>query len=377
MEIKNTESVNVQPEVITIYLDESGNTGYNLVDQQQPIFTLASIKLLDDEALKVIELIKSNSPLEAHFKNLKRSKSGKKSIINLLKSEFIDADNTKVNIFHKEFMVTTKIVDILIETMMHLNGKDLYLNGQNIALANMLFHCFNTFCSNELVFRMYKHFVVMIRDQEAKNILDFYTAVAEVKKSSSNAEFKSTIDLILLTQHHISDILIGVDKHNLDPSIPSLFSHCVRWGREQPQGFHIIHDHSHSISKQKLIFAQFMDWTQDSIELGYDRRKFDLPLKGKSLKFADSKLHPQLQVADIVASSVAYWASGLTQSENNDELFLELNKLDLAKFVGENVIWPSALVTPEELGTVHDGGINAADNIPVFLDKSTPNPYVA
>lgn len=361
----------------TLFLDESGNTGSNLLDPDQPVFTLSSCIFSEMEAETLLALVDSNSPHEAHFKNLKRRKSGQDGIIRLMSSKLLNTKNVKINIFLKEFMVTTKIVDLLIEHMLHLMGEDLYLNGRNIALSNMLYYCLPSFCDKDLVQSMYKSFVIMIREQEQDNIDNFYDNLEQVKESSSNEGFKEDIDLILATKNFINDALNGVDKFSLDPSIPALFSHCAQWGDAYPKGFHIIHDDSHSIEKQRHLFAQFMDWTQDDVELGYDRRKYKLPLKGKSLKFASSKDYSQIQVADIIASSFSYWAAGVSRGETEDYLFLELNKLNLDRFIGHNKIWPTMDVTPEDLGTVHDGGLNAANYTPFFLNKAIPNPDVA
>jgi hypothetical protein len=362
--------------VPTIYLDESGNTGSNLMDDNQPVFTLASCKFSNIEAKNLLALIGSKSPHEAHFKNLRRRKSGQDGIIRLMRSNLVEPQNVKINIFLKEFMITSKIVDILIEHMMHLNGEDLYLNGRNIALSNMLYYCLPTFHDADLVKCMYKAFVVMIRIQDQESIDNFYFSAENVKTSSINEEYNRNIDLILNTKKCVHDALEGIDKSSLDPSIPALFSHCVLWGNAYPKGFHIIHDDSHSIENQRLLFAQFMDWTQTDIELGYDRRKYQLPLKGRSLKFASSDQFFQLQVSDIVASSFSYWASGVSRGETEDYLFLELNKLNLDRFIGHNKIWPTMDFTPKELGTEHDGGINAADHTPLFLHNAVPNPDV-
>jgi hypothetical protein len=118
-----------------------------------------------------------------------------------------------------------------------------------------------------------------------------------------------------------------------------------------------------------------MDWTQDTIELGYDRRKFNLPLRGKSLKFSISEEHVQLQlqVADIIASSLAYWANGVSKDETDDYFFLELNKLGLDKLTTKNKIWPTLNVTPKSLGTEYDGGVNPADNMAHYLMKAKGN----
>ncbi|HHQ4650996.1 TPA: DUF3800 domain-containing protein [Aeromonas hydrophila] len=361
----------------TIYFDESGNTGSNLLDPDQPVFTLASCMFSKEESEHLLKLIDTNSPHEAHFKSLRRRKSGQDGIVRLMGSKLLDVKNVKISIFQKEFMITTKIIDILIEHMMHLMGKDLYLNGKNIALSNVLYHCLPTFCDKELVQSMYKSFVNMIREQDQENIDNFYANVEKMKGSLSDVKFAPYIDLILRTKGCIDDALIGIDKFSLDPSIPALFSHCAQWGDIYSNGFHIIHDDSHSIEKQRLLFAQFMDWTQNEVELGYDRRKFNLPLKGKSLKFASSEDYSQIQVSDIIASSFSYWAAGINRGESDDYLFLELNKLNLDRFIGHNKIWPTMDVTPEDLGTVHDGGLNAADHGAFFLHRAVPNPDVA
>jgi hypothetical protein len=370
--MKNAETRDVP----TIFFDESGNTGSNLLDKDQPVFSLASCRFSTAEATSLLELIDSNSPHEAHFKNLRRRKSGQDAIVRLMSSDMVNPDNVKINIFLKEFMIVTKIVDLLIEHMMHLIGEDLYLNGRNIALSNMLYYCLPSLCDAGLVQEMYKNFVKMIRDQDQADIERFYLSVEQLKATTTHEAFKEDIDLILMTKNCIHDALEGIDKLSLDPSIPALFAHCILWGDSYPKGFHIIHDDSHSIAKQKHLFARFMDWTQDEVELGYDRRKYNLPLKGKSLKFDSSENHDQLQVSDIVASSFSYWASGVSRGEEKDYFFLELNKLDLDRFIGHNKIWPTQDVSPEDLGTVHDGGLNAADHTPFFLMNAKPNPDV-
>jgi len=289
-----------------------------------------------------------------------------------MSSKLVDLENVKVTIFLKEFMIVTKIVDILIEHMMHLKGDDLYLNGQNIALSNMLYYCLPTFFDIDLVQVMYQSFVIMIRKRNQESIDDFYLSVENVRKSRSDDKYNKCVEQILSTKHVIHDALKSIDKSSLDPSIPALFTHCVLWGEEYPEGFHIIHDHSHSIEKERLMFAKFMDWTQDNVELGYDRRKYKLPLKGKSLNFECSDQYCQLQVSDIVASSFSYWAAGVNRNEKKDYLFLELNKLNLNRFIGNNKIWPTMDVTPENLGTVYDGGVNAADYTTFFLLNDVP-----
>ena len=257
-----------------IYMDESGNTGSNLMDFSQPIFSLASCNFSDEDAKRLIGLLGSDFTKEAHFKNLRRRKIGQDGIIRLMSDPLINTDNIYINIVHKEFMIITKIVDILVEQMMYFRGIDFYRDGRNIAFSNLLFYCFNSFCDKALVFEMYESFLLMIKNGSPENIRGFYEKVKVVMKNSSHEGFKDDVGLILSTGEMIGDILDGVEKDSLDPSIPSLFLHCVRWGKKHPTGFNVFHDNSLALERKRAFLSCFMDWTQDDIVVGYDRRKF-------------------------------------------------------------------------------------------------------
>lgn len=358
--------------VATIFLDESGNTGANLVDKEQPFFTMAGVNFSQAEAERLLALVNSKSPKEVHFSNLKRRRSGQEAVLRLLEHSLIKKDNVKVCIYHKQFMVTTKIVDLLIEYMANETGFDLYENGANIALSNMLHYCMPAFCGEENVAAMQRLFIEMIKRKDAEAVNAFYESVEVLKQNSVNAKFNSDLDMILMTRNLVNDALSDVDRTNLDPLIPSLFSQCLEWGKEYPKGFHVIHDDSKTLEMKQVLFEQFMDWTTTEMELGYDRRKFSLPLKGRSLNFATSDSFPQLQIADVIASAVSYWANGVYGGEKDDVFFQELDKLNFRKLI-VGVVWPSLDVTPQALGTVHDGGINPADGSAYFLMKARAN----
>ncbi|PTB33386.1 DUF3800 domain-containing protein [Photobacterium phosphoreum] len=360
-----------------IYLDESGNTGSNILDDNQPMFTLAGCKFNQQESERLLALLKSRSPKEAHFKVLKRRKAGQDGIIRLLKHSLINTRNVSVELMHKRFMVVTKIVDVLIEHMLYMNGKDLYKNGANIGLSNLWHMCLPLYCGQDNVDVFYKSFLNMVKIQSDDSIAAFYANVEKLINVCSYDEFKEDLNLILKTKEYVADALNGIDKSILDPSIPTLFSQCITWGRNHPKGFHIVHDDSHAVEQKREMYAQFMDWTQDKIEVGYDRRKFDLPLKGRSLNFGSSTEYPQIQVADIIASSFAYWAAGIDSGETEDYFFLELDKLNLHRLLTPNVIWPTKHVTPKELGTEFDGGLNTANYTAEFLMRAKPNPVVS
>lgn len=350
-----------------LFFDESGHTGHNLTDLDQPIFTLAGTVHSAAEAEKLLKLLNCNSPIEAHFKRLKKTKSGREGIAKFLNSPLINFDCVKVELVNKDFFITGKIVDLLVETMLHARGVDLYINGQNIALANMLHYCMPQFCGQENVTQMQQAFVLMIRDRTETQITHFYDMLERMKSCCSYVEFHKTLNLLLDTKDEIADILTGIDKSALDPSIPAFFSQCVLWGDVYTKGFHIIHDDSKSIERQRESLKLFMDLRKKSIEIGYDRRKFKLPIKGLSFNFASSHEHPQIQVADIISSATSYWAGCKAKGQTDDELYEILDKSNIPKLISKNRIWPSTNISPTELKTVYSGGLNPANSTASFL----------
>lgn len=363
---KKNKMMYIKPD---IFFDESGNTGGNLLDSTQPFFTLSSSSINKPDALKALELTGSKSPTEAHFKTLRRRKSGQDGIIRLLESKYVNEENVKIFLVDKKYMLTTKIVDILIETWCFNRGLDLYKNGQNLALSNVYYFCFPAFCGEEKTDKMYQKFMSMVRNQTPESIDEFYTSVDELKACSSDKRFVDTINRISITKNEIDDILEDVEKNTLDPSIPSLFKHCIEWGKLYPNGFYIKHDDSKAITEQQDIFNKFMDISKITEVYGYDRRTFELPIKARSLTFHSSQEYPQLQIADIVASAAAYYVNCLKRNELDDYLFKELKRIKIDNYFKDMVIWPTTYVTPQELGTVYTGGLNPANGVAEYLSQ--------
>lgn len=352
-----------------IFFDESGNTGVNLLDPDQPIFTLGSCNISQANAISALSLTGSKSPSEAHFKTLRRRKSGQDGIIRLLKSKYVSTENVKVFVIDKRFMLTSKIVDILIESWSHARGIDLYKHGQNLSLSNVYYFCMPTFCGEERTDEMLAKFIKMIKVQDTESIDNFYESIELLKESCVNDSFKSTLDRIIVTKEDIESILEDTKKSTLDPSIPSLFKHCIEWGKLYPSGYYIKHDDSKPIAEQQELFNKFMDISKVTEVFGYDRRAFELPIKAKSLTFHSSEEYPQLQIADIVASASAYYVNCLKRNDTEDYLFKELQRIKIDRYFKDMVIWPTTGVTPEEMGTVYTGGINAVNGVARFISE--------
>ena len=104
-----------------------------------------------------------------------------------------------------------------------------------------------------------------------------------------------------------------------------------------------------------------MDSAIEPATVGYDRRKFEFPLKATGITFADSRDHPALQLADVIAGATSHLASSLARGER-DDFAGALDAAGVRRFAF-NAIWPSPDGTPEALGTEEVGGTNAVEHM--------------
>jgi hypothetical protein len=351
-----------------VAIDESGNTGSDLLSLEQPVFALASTGISVAEAASLVAHIRTPQTQEIKFSRLKKTPAGRRRILEFLSTPNLPIAGIKVTLFHKRFMVITKIVDLLVETMAHGDGIDLYRDGANIALSNVHFFCMPIFCGKARTETFLRSFVSMIREQTPEASRRFYQAAWALYDNAGDHRYATTLSPILYSQSSIRHILTNVDKNDLDPAIPALFEHCIFWGEQIGEPFDLLHDESRTLFKEKDSFERLMSRGEQEQLIGYDRRKFAFPLRARQLRFARSVDDARLQVVDMIASAGAYWLGGLIRPPSHKEFWEEISVSALKDLVLGG-LWPIPEVTPEGLETKYTGGINAVDHMADFLRK--------
>ena len=83
----------------TVFLDESGNSGQNLLDRQQPVFVLASLQLDDDESQRIAATMAGGAD-EAHYTRMRKYPDGQRKVLEAIaircsRGRFVSAPCTK------------------------------------------------------------------------------------------------------------------------------------------------------------------------------------------------------------------------------------------------------------------------------------------
>lgn len=333
----------------TIFMDECGYTGSDLFNNEQPIFTLATLNCANVQA----EEFKRTFFKDVHSKELKHSILAKYRKQQAMVIEFIrylarEPKLVKISVVDKKYAIVTKMVDIVVEELAHKDGIDLYKRGGNIAYANLLYYVVPCFLGRRFFNRMLFNFQELMRTRNIKAYTKFF-------KPFFNQNFPEEIKN-LLTPFQAFHFRIGPKILSFPPGIFEVSLGCAanlmaQWHEDLKQNMILIHDRASNMAKNKQIWDLFVSPNLPQKRVGYDRRKITFPIGVKTTIFENSKNKAGLQLADVVAGATARWGKYLIHSKaSKDRYEKELDKLFPGNFSGR-FIWPIPQVTPKDLGT--------------------------
>jgi hypothetical protein len=344
----------------TIYADETGNSGENLLDPEQPVFVLASNDFSSSEAAHLLGHVVTQRRAEVKFSSLKKTASGLVRLEKLLSDPLLSKDRVVVNWVLKPYMVVTKIVDLVFETLYHNAGGDLYENAAHVKLANML-HYLPLFCGEEQTDRFLSSFVRMVWKRTASDVANYFRSAEQIALACSNYDLRQHL-LTIGDRNRFFEWFEHVSTNALDPAIPSVALHMDQWSRRKHDRFDVVHDESKPVAAWKDYFALMMAADdQQPQAASYGDHQFLFPFRAKSLTQGKSTDHPQLQIADICAGALSHWLR-CTYEGKKDPLASIVENIGCSKWVVGS-LGPSTDVTPAELNTTGTHGRNPIDPI--------------
>lgn len=341
--------------ISTIFFDESHNTGANLLDANQPVFTLASVDYNPDECSELLLLVSSHQASEAKFSSLQSSEAGRRKILDFVSSSIHSEKRVKTMIVHKRFNVVTQFVDIIEETLIRRDGVDIYKNGGNIVLANLHWHLTPHFCGEQQFNDFLACFVEMVRNQSSESKSKFFNSAKVLFDNCTDEKHKSMLTPYIYAERFIDDILNGIDKkYAIDPAISSFFCHLTEWEKQLDEALIVIYDKSKPITASQPIFMKMVDSSIPPGKIGYGQRKFKFPLKVRELRSGNSKQYPALQIADLIAGATRYYYSAFFRNES-DQFANKLQDAGIERFV-------FGAIGPQDLEYLMSDDLKNSDN---------------
>lgn len=346
--------------MLTVFVDECGYTGPDLLSTDQPVFVLASLGASEEECRAFRErFFDGVSADELKHSALCRRERGRKRILAFLEHVVaFEPPRVRFCYAHKRFALVCKMVDLIIEPSMYQMGYDAYDRGMNLALANVTYIVCSSLGADGLFDEILSAFQTLVRDPTLRHLAVFRDAV----EPSTGIE---PLDDVLRNFHlavcHLSgDLLQLVEPIDLDLCLTFAVELLSCWRSGTAEGIEVVHDASSAMASQLAVWDSVVDVGVPPETVGYDRRKRTYPIAVERTRLEASHDWAGLQLADLLAGCLArVIRSSLNASLESDEYAQRVLSL-----VGERstsgLIWPQAKFSPEELGTV---GSNAADSV--------------
>ncbi len=292
---------------MTIFVDESGFTGNDLLNADQPYFVLSSVSISDFEAKHIVDAVKKNFGIKAQ--ELKAGKLLKTSrgrdavnyIFHNLKGRYALSYN------HKIYALCCKFFEYVFEPVLKDNNYFFYEKKFHLFISNTLYAFF--VAGDKAASEILISFAKMMREK------DFDTLRSLLEKSpSTNPDdvFCHIVDFMEGYAQEINEELDGfgapddIGKWILDLSNSALWSLLRHWSESHLE-LVVVCDSSKPLNDSSHRLDVMIGRT--------DRPKIFHPVKGfispvfnlkKEIDFKDSKESEGVQLADIMASSAVY-----------------------------------------------------------------------
>jgi len=285
-----------------VYCDESGNTGLDLLNEDQPLFSLASTCLEADACKAMITPLLRQGQVEAKYSKLKGTASGQRALVELFSHPELTRETTKCAIVDKRYYVITHLVDKLIEPPLAELGADLYDGDAHVGLVNVWYFAGRSIFPHGHWERVLRAFVAAMRQRTAAAYAQFdraLTAAATV----APLDDRDFVTGLMMARGRLAEFIGVYDGNDVfDPAADVFIGLMNAWMTTVPGKFDVTHDRSKPMARGEKRLRAMMTPVQ-SRTIGYGDRQAELPLRIDNLTFGDSAAHPQLQLADLVAGA--------------------------------------------------------------------------
>jgi hypothetical protein len=307
------------------YLDESGNTGPDLLNQTQPLFTLASVCLGDAEAGELLEPVLDGEG-EAKFSAIRRDPERRDALLQILRSDHLRPETARVSIFHKPYTTVAKLVDLLMEPGFHRRGMagEWQTDGSTLRWPTTLYEVAGPELQDSWT-DLLSAFVRAVRQpspdhtSETASLLDRCrdeTADERIEFALAVMREEAEEQLASLYDEDGQPFTQPVDP--LDPAIAGLVEHLDHWGQSVGP-FIARHDASSALERCLPELRRLSDPETEPYEVPGPGGTMKYPLQARRLELVDSRRFPQIQVADLLAGACSFQQGSFVRATRDRE----------------------------------------------------------
>ena len=321
-------------ELTTIYCDESGATGNNLLDSDAPFFAFASVAISETTATEIVREAFDRFGIqgrELKVTNLLGTPKGREAISYIIEQV---KDKAHLSFYNKPFVLACKFYEYVFEPLVSEENSFFYEIGFHTFLANLLHIAAvaQTVSVNDLL-SGFQH-LMWKRD---------YTQLSSLLAPANDSSVQEPLrlifefaqihqDIIKKEQDDLSETEL-LAKWILELSTSALFTHLTHWGERYPF-LEVNCDKSNALKDGLDTF--------DAMVITPENQRGNVFNLVKPIQLVVSRDHAGVQLADVLAGTLVWclknrqdqlsvkWLASLLPSVGQYNVIPDLEQIDLS-----------------------------------------------
>lgn len=289
-------------------IDESGYTGFDLLNVDQPFQGATAIAISDDDAAK---LIKTHFPRlqaeELKYSSLTRRQSNHPRIL-ALQRDVLAGYKCVSYVCDKRYLLLLMLLDYGVEPFYYERGLNFYEDGQNYSLASLLYIVGPTLLGREAFESLLAAFQRAMKEKTPESLRDLVNAARKTHWQ------RLPEALGPLAQYADPDCLnaIATPGVTTDAALVVLQSLISRMEELAHGPYRIEHDRSKNLLTYNGLLQRYIDHDQEAEFRQSEIARIKFPLKLQSVTQVDSVASPAVQIADLMIGATIEAAKVVT-----------------------------------------------------------------
>ena len=305
-----------------IYMDESGYTGYDLLNTQQPFQGASSVNINEESAKALIdEYFPRNRAQELKHKSLSRRENNWDALLGI-QNRLLKDHMGFTYICDKRYLLILMFLDSCVEPFFNDQGMDFYEDGHNYALGSVLYYTAPTLWGSENFEGLLSLFQQANRSKSDVGI----QALAVKAKFLLGREMSENL-FPIATEYQSCVREIKEPDTNTDAALVILLSLITHIEKYIFSSYEIVHDTSNNLCRYNEIINWFINMDDTKVFKGTAKTSLSFPLKLSAVKQADSRNSLGVQLTDILIGGAIESAkahAGLVEKNDYNQKVLGL-----------------------------------------------------
>ncbi|EHR01136.1 DUF3800 domain-containing protein [Bradyrhizobium sp. WSM471] len=288
-------------------IDESGYTGFDLLNADQRFQGASAIGISDEDAARLIrEHFPRIQAPELKYRSLSRRPANHERLLSLQR-DLLTHYRCVTYICDKRFLLMLKFVDYAVEPFYYERGIDFYDNGQNYAMASLLTLTGPTFLGQPAYDNMLAAFQHAVKEKTPGPL----EALVAAARATHWRDFPEGIGP--LAQYAAPECLsaIATPGVNTDAALVVLQSLISRMEVMAEGPYRVEHDQSKNLLTYHDLLQRFIDHDQEIEFRQTEITSLKFPLKLAEVAQVDSKTSPAVQLADVMIGAAIEAANNI------------------------------------------------------------------